>query len=77
MLHILIQINLKQKKNKYVNTLLYISTRLKTNNNNLLQKKKKKKKRRFYKYHAEKSGESNQLTINILRNVLILSSLIP
>ena len=40
-------------------------------------KQKKKKKRRFYKYHAEKSGESNQLTINILRNVLILSSLIP
>ena len=75
MLHILIQINLKQKKNKYVNTLLYISTRFKSNDNNLLQQKKKK--RRFYKYHAEKSGESNQLTINILRNVLILSSLIP
>ena len=43
MLHILIQINLKQKKNKYVNTLLYISTRFKSNDNNLLQQKKKRK----------------------------------
>lgn len=27
----------KTKKNKYVNTLLYISTRFKSNDNNLLQ----------------------------------------